>query len=103
SNYDGFGHYRQEVSGGTFDSANARTSFTNFNPGKSYPGFTTIAATTRWLLGTFEYTEVSENQDTDPAISASEKSRQDFFFDSATGFLNCVRTLKSGTSRSTTD
>jgi RHS repeat-associated protein len=103
TDYDGLGHYRQEVTGGTFDAANVRTSVTNFNPGKSYPGFQIIPATTPWILGTFSYSEISENQDTDPATSAAERTREEFNFNSATGFLNCVRTLKTGVSRSVND
>ncbi|KAB2964106.1 MAG: hypothetical protein F9K16_05075 [Thermoanaerobaculia bacterium] len=92
SNYDGVGHYRTTVSQGNFPSnAPVRTATTGFNPGLTFP----ISPSTPWILGTFDSTEVSE--------VGGATLHKDFGFQASTGLLNCVRTLRSGTTRSATD
>jgi RHS repeat-associated protein len=96
SSFDGLGHYRTATTAGDFEAGNIRSTTTNYNPASgSYPGsFTPPLASAAWLLNTYSYQDLIENGVT---------ARQELCFDSTTGFLTRVRTLKNGTSRHATD
>ena len=96
SNFDGLGHYRQNTTNGNFDSGNVRTGFTNFNPSNGTYGvnFVMIGSTAPWVLETFTYRD---------EIEAGVTARAEFCFNSTTGALDRVRTLKTGTSRVASD
>jgi RHS repeat-associated protein len=106
SQFDGLGHYRRSLTSGNFDSGNARTTHTAFNPAS---GIYEISPTTNqptaahtyvpwssaspWVLGTFPETWQSEGTAT---------ARQQYCFEAATGFLQRKRVL-SGASAAATD
>ena len=48
----------------------------------------------KWILGTFSYTQ---------QVESSVTARQEMSFNSTNGFLDCVRALKSGTTRNAKD
>lgn len=85
--FDGLGHFRQEVTGGNFDSANVRTETTNWNPGRGiYPGtFSLPPVTGPWSLETYDERTATEGTDTD---------KVQFCFDAATGVLLRQRVLE---------
>jgi hypothetical protein len=87
--YDGFGHFREAVTGGNYPGLNVRTSYTNFNPGVSADGKRNgtfaFPTTTPWLLNTYTDRSTTENGHT---------AKQEACFD-ANGFLQRVRTLTS--------
>jgi hypothetical protein len=60
SDFDGFGHYRTTITGGTFGSGNVRTSSTNYNPGTDASGkrngVFAFADADPWVLGTYDST-----------------------------------------------
>src|SRR6185295_3338102 len=79
SNYDGLGHYRNQVTSGNFFPANittSRTSSTDYNPRRGRydfnpdtgmpdtPGYESFPTADPWLLHTFEEPTVSENGST---------------------------------------
>ena len=84
--FDGLGHYRKSVTGGSFPSQNVQTTFTNYNPGVEYTlntsgnlsGFVLPA---NWLLTTFDKQWTS---------NGTHISTQTYCFD-ATGFLTSRR------------
>jgi len=96
SNFDGLGHYRQTDTNGNFEAGNVRSALTNFNPTRgTFPGtFVMLGSSEPWVLGTF-----SEQTATEAGVT----SKSEFCFDSATGFLDRVRTLKTGTTRGPND
>lgn len=110
SSFDGLGHYRLQTTSGDFPGQDVRESFTNYNPGRNYPGTTApIPKTSAWILGTFGATEQREEQDGVAGYSSEEISRTEFYWakDAAgypsTGFLECARTLRLGTTQGTSD
>jgi RHS repeat-associated protein len=95
SGFDGLGHYRTSDLFGSFGAGDTRTSTVNYNPGQNYPGgFTPLAPGTPWVLNTFTDTTTTE---------AGVSAKAEYCFDSATGFLQRMRTLSSGTGRSGND
>ncbi|MEM8962984.1 MAG: hypothetical protein AAGD38_15990, partial [Acidobacteriota bacterium] len=104
SDFDGLGHYRSAVSGGTVSSGDSRTHTTTFNPnsgtlltnpsGATAPGsFVLPHPGSPWILDT--YTEMRTVEDGQTAV-------QEFCFDTSTGFLSRARTL-AGATRGPTD
>ncbi len=92
SSFDGLGHYRQVATNGSFAAGNVRTTFTNYNPGSC--ATCTPATGAAWLLGTYTYQTVTEG-----GVTAKTEA----CFDDTTGALKSTRTLRSGTTRSSTD
>ena len=93
--FDGLGHFRQTENGGSFLGSLPRTTVTDFNPNAGfYPGMFTLPSTSSpWLLTTYDYQTQQENGVT---------ARQEFCFDTSTGFLRAKRTLV-GTGQGVTD
>jgi hypothetical protein len=90
SDYDGFGHYRQQTTSDTFGIGTPhieRTEWNQFLPGPP-------ANNQAWILNTYTYKQQQEG------LGAE---RQEAFFEPGTGFLQCSRRLKSGTTRSLHD
>jgi RHS repeat-associated protein len=90
SDYDGFGHYRQQATSDTFGIGTphtARTEWNQFLPGPP-------ANNLPWILDTYTYKQQQEGLGVE---------RQEAFFEQGTGFLQCSRRLKSGTTRSVHD
>lgn len=81
--FDGYGHYETETLGGNFGAGDSHTTFADYTP-----------QATPWILGLYSTIDETENNVT---------SRKEFDFNLSTGFLDCVRTLKTGTSRSAND
>lgn len=76
SNFDGFGHYRQSVIGGNFNTGgNSRSSFVNYTPDAS-----------TWILGTFSEQSTTENGNT---------AKSETCFEASTGFLLRKRVIAS--------
>ncbi len=97
SNFDGLGHYRQEVLSGNFGAGDSRTMFTNFNPlRRTYPGdFTMLpVGDEKWVLNTFTYRELTEGAAT---------ARTETCFEAATGFQGWQRTYRVGVAPQATD
>jgi hypothetical protein len=92
SDFDGLGHYRRVTTGGNFGAGNVRESFTNFNPGSC--ATCTPSTSAPWVLGTFDYQEVTE---------AGVTARSQACFDLSTGFLLRTRALKTGTAAGAND
>jgi len=88
SNFDGLGHYRAEALSGDFESGNARTTVSNFNPTRgTYPGsFVMPTPGEPWVLNTFDYRQTTEG---------SQISREEFCFEGNTGYLLRRRVLES--------
>jgi RHS repeat-associated protein len=84
TDFDGLGHFRQETTGGTFPGGNVRTSFTNWNPGRSLSNLP--GPSEPWVLDTYDLRQVSEGGQT---------IVQDFDFNEANGFLKRTRTRAS--------
>ncbi len=84
--WDGFGHYRTQVTSGTVPGTPTRTSFTHYptiEPGdRDNPAFP-------WILGLYDHVTVSEGGKT---------LRTDFCFDANTGFMKQKRTRKDAAS-----
>lgn len=89
SNFDGFGHYRQTDLSGNFSAADARTAFTNFNPGTDSKGKSggvfRFPPATPWVLNTYDEMSTTQNGVT---------HRRQFCFEPATGFLQRQRSQK---------
>lgn len=89
--FDGLGHFRTVTTNGTFNASTfpsntpseARTTFKNFNPGKSVAKVPIKASTDPWILGT--YTEEQQKN-----ASGTILQRAWFDFDT-NGFLNAKR------------
>jgi RHS repeat-associated protein len=62
TDFDGLGHYRREVTAGTFPGGNVRTTFTNWNPGRSISNLP--APSEPWILGTYDLRQVTEGGQT---------------------------------------
>lgn len=75
ADFDGFGHYRSTTATGNFTADDARTTFTNYNPGNVLPG-------SAWVLGT--YTEQWTRE-------KNVKAKTQHCFDANTGFLKRKR------------
>ncbi|MBZ0089221.1 MAG: hypothetical protein K8H90_02465, partial [Thermoanaerobaculia bacterium] len=92
SDFDGYGHFRTMTKTADFDAGNNRVETATFNSETgTYPtAFVQRSFGAAWLLGLFDATQVTENGDT---------ARSEFSFDSNTGFLECVRRLRSGVGR----
>gem|GEM_PF-3433999 len=63
SSFDGFGHFRTATTSGNFDSGNSRVTTTNYNPTHGVygtSGFVPWGIDAPWVLGTFDYQEVTE-------------------------------------------
>lgn len=84
SDFDGLGHYRQQVSGGNFGGTNARTERTEYNPGRSISDIPD--PTEPWVLNTFTKKTTTEG---------GEQATRELCFDSTTGFLKRMRSWKS--------
>lgn len=95
--FDGVGHYRRSLTSGSFDSGNARTAHTDYNPGRGVYAialatnsnaaghtYTAWPAPTPWVLGTSTESWQSEGTAT---------AKQQTCFDAATGFLLRTRAL----------
>ncbi|HXO43672.1 MAG TPA: hypothetical protein VN999_19650, partial [Thermoanaerobaculia bacterium] len=90
SDYDGFGHYRQQTASDTFGIGTLhvdRTEWNQFLPGPP-------ANNQPWILNTYTYKQQQEG------LGAE---RQEAVFEPGTGFLQCSRRLKSGATRSVHD
>ncbi len=105
SDFDGIGNSRRVVTTGTFrdDSPNAerRETFTHYNrvDGTYYTsGYEPPAPADPWVLGIFDYVEVTEDDAVGEALARTE-----YGFESDTGFLFCSRALASGSQRGTGD
>jgi YD repeat-containing protein len=94
SQFDGLGHYRKTVLGGSFKGTNGRETFVNFNAGAGtynllngtrQSGFQMIAHTAAWLLET--HTDGYEKEN---GLIAHLQA----CFDAATGFLLRARNLR---------
>ena len=99
SDFDGLGHYRHTRLDGNFPGSNprnVRVDFTNYNDGRgTFPSnFTMLPASSAWVLETF-----TEKRQQESGVEA----RQQFCFDSSTGFLKRQRTLANGTSTGNRD
>ncbi|HEX8172204.1 MAG TPA: hypothetical protein VF824_16840 [Thermoanaerobaculia bacterium] len=99
--YDGLGHYRLEVTGGTFDSsAKVRRTFTDYNAGTGdyaltasdgrAAGYTTPSASSPWILHTYTTSNVTETD-------GGPGPHQEAYFDPATGFLTRKRIIENQT------
>ena len=119
--FDGLGHHRFEHRRGSFQADAGRTMFVNFNPGQGtyaldasnnpLPGFTMWPTTSPWILGTSTYQYEREDF---LAAEGSQVTDGLFFgelvtagavtawvetdYDGSTGFLECRRRLRVGTS-----
>ncbi|MFP3941909.1 MAG: hypothetical protein ACLF0P_16565, partial [Thermoanaerobaculia bacterium] len=86
--FDGLGHYRRREASGNFPGTNARTTITNFNPGRSVSDIP--APSEPWILETFDRREVREG---------GKRFVRDFHFQEPggvpNGFLERIRTRKS--------
>lgn len=91
TDFDGLGHYRTVATAGNFDSGNSRTVTTHYNPGSC--ATCTPLTTTPWVLETYDYQTTTEGT----------TAKVETCFNSATGFLQYTRVLKTGTTRGTTD
>ncbi|MEM7353878.1 MAG: RHS repeat-associated core domain-containing protein, partial [Acidobacteriota bacterium] len=105
SDFDGLGHFRRTVTTGSFrsDSKNSerREGFVAYDRvAGTYgtAGYEPPGTDEPWVLQTFGYTEVSE----DDAFGEST-ARVEHDFEQASGFLTCTRTLTSGTERAAND
>jgi RHS repeat-associated protein len=90
SDYDGFGHYRQQTTSDTFGIGTPhveRTEWNQFLPGPP-------ANNQPWILDTYTYKQQQEGLGVE---------RQEAVFEPGTGFLQCSRRLKSGANRSVHD
>ena len=90
SDYDGFGHYRQQTTSDTFGIGtphSERTEWNQFLPGPP-------ANDKPWILDTYTYKQQQEGLGVE---------RQEAVFELGTGFLQCSRRLKSGATRSVHD
>lgn len=91
SDYDGFGHYRQQTTSDTFVAMGTphieRTEWNQFLPGPP-------ANNQPWILDTYTSKQQQEGLGVE---------RQEAVFEPGTGFLLCSRRLKSGTTRSVHD
>jgi len=96
SSYDGLSHYRTATTSGTFGLGDVRTTTTNYNPSAgTYPGSFTLPSTSSpWIISTYDYQTQSEGGVT---------AKQEYCFETGTGFLQRTRTLKTGTARGTND
>jgi RHS repeat-associated protein len=95
SSFDGLGHYRQADLSGNFGAGDTRTTVVNYNLGQTFPGaFTPPAVSAPWVLNTY-----SDVTTTEGGVSA----KTEYCFDSTTGFLQRMRTLATGTTRSAND
>lgn len=113
SKFDGLGNYRQMDTGGNFNSSNARTAFTNFNPTRgtydwdwitnSYGAshsFTLPATGDRWRLDTFTDTSVKEGtQEIKTQVCLEKTVAPDPV--GPTGFVTRLRRLRSSSPGST--
>lgn len=80
SSFDGFGHYRTATTSGNFDSGNSRATTTSYNPSHgeyNTSGFVPWDYPVPWVLGTFDYQEVTE-----PAGGSSARAEYCFWKDS---------------------
>ncbi|GMU66392.1 MAG: hypothetical protein AMXMBFR36_26660 [Acidobacteriota bacterium] len=105
SSFDGLGHFRTvSTDGHNFLRGNERTETTNYNPGRTYPGNFSMPPyrngnAGRWNLGLYTHVVTSEVE----SEIGSPSFRQEFDFDfdfstyAGTGFLQCKRTVTSGT------
>lgn len=94
ASFDGLGHYRQSSTSGNFGQGDSRLTFVDFNPsvgtysldasGNRQSGYTMLASSDPWVLGTWVSRSTEEN-----GITA----RQLACFDPATGFQRRIRTL----------
>jgi YD repeat-containing protein len=107
--FDGLGHYRKTVTGGTFSSGNVRTTETDYNnhsrgggsvgtydltaTGLRLAGYTSLLSTDPWILGTYGGARTLEEGVHADIITC---------FDPGTGFLKRQRTLSDTTSDTTT-
>lgn len=105
--FDGLGHYRSVTTSGNFRdgsaSVDSRTTYTHFNRSSGIyavnpdtnlyccgHNYQLIPTTTPWVLGVFDYTEISE-----PYATGETTVRTEYLFDSATGFLKGTRVLEN--------
>lgn len=90
SDFDGFGHYRQQTASDTLGNSTPqveRTEWNQFLPGPPADG-------QPWILNTYTYKLQQEGLGVE---------RQEAFFENETGFLQCSRRLKSGAARGVHD
>jgi len=94
SDFDGLGHYRTTTTEGTAGPVK-RVTWKNYNPTVPPNGHRTIAPSEAWLTETFDTVETA---DLDPVTGAIlSKSRQELCFDSLTGRLSRMRSLRGAT------
>jgi RHS repeat-associated protein len=105
SDFDGLGHYRTVTTGGNLfktvfpqvSGSDERISYTNFNPGVVYDSSKqTVTLPSRWLLGTYDRTEVKERRN-GSANAAFNVAATEYDYAPDTGFLRRVRRLSSTT------
>lgn len=105
ADFDGVGHYRYTSFTGSFGSGDSRVERTQYNPDRqTYAvdlGTNGLTATynpfpvgQNWVLGTYSYKNATE---------AGVNARSQYCFDTASGFLQRVRTVKSGTTPTAQD
>ncbi|MGB5175315.1 MAG: RHS repeat-associated core domain-containing protein, partial [Thermoanaerobaculia bacterium] len=113
--FDGLGHYRKATTSGDFrdgsESEDTRTIYTHFNRSpwifavnqetNNYccgHDYQVIDPSEPWVLGIFDFLEIEDLN----AVGETQ-ARQEFDFDSATGFLRGARQLSHGFARSAND
>ncbi len=104
SNDDGLGHWRLRTVSHNFDgTVKDRLSKVQYDKIPNILQYTNGSwapptPSDNWILGTFEYT-----QENDTNATGELYTRRFYQFDSTTGFLECTRQSRVGTSRTTTD
>lgn len=88
SSFDGYGHFRTEQTGGSFDAGNVRTGTTNYNPTTgTFPGsFTLLPLGAKWILGTFDLQEEVET-----VLGVTTIARRTFDVDATNGWVRRTR------------
>ncbi|HKS22549.1 MAG TPA: hypothetical protein VJZ76_07115 [Thermoanaerobaculia bacterium] len=98
SDFDGYGHYRQADTAGTFEGSNVRTTVTKFNPSRGtygVSGFVSWPVSTPWILETFTYQTVTAAEAPPGQTGTSRTAMTISCFDANTGFLQRRRQLKA--------
>jgi RHS repeat-associated protein len=97
--FDGVGNFRKVTLTGNFTAGDDRSTVTQFNPELvTWPNasYNLIDWNDPWILG--DYDSITSTEGT----GSTHKAMQEFLFNATTGFLECVRTRKVDTERSTT-
>ena len=105
SQFDGIGHFRKAATTGNLWSSSTnqekREVTTNYNRvSGNYPGNTPPAVSDPWVLNVFDWVHTYEP---DSAGVGEVRSRVYYTFDTDTGFLECARVVKTGSTRTADD